>query len=85
MKTKVLKLILPAVAFLLALGTAFATHSMANTVDVPGYIQTGNPVQPCQVDKLCSTVGTITCTSSSGQVLYQLQGIECTNPLFERP
>lgn len=77
-------MILPTMACLLAVGMAFATQSYGNVADEVGYIQTGNPAQPCDSDKLCATTGSIICTSNDSETLYQLQGMQCTNPLFER-
>lgn len=84
MKVNFFKTVLPAMVFVLAIGTAFATHSEGSAVDEIGYIQTENPTQPCDADKLCATTGSTICTSDDSETLYQLQGMECTEPLFER-
>lgn len=60
MKTRFLKLVLPAFAILLAVGLAFATES--NTVSQVAYYQSPSGVMQVTVSNECIPEGQINCT-----------------------
>jgi hypothetical protein len=60
MKTRFLKLVLPAFAILLAVGLAFATES--NTVSQVAYYQTPSGVMEVTIGEDCTINGDISCT-----------------------
>lgn len=63
MKSTILKLALPVAAFVLASAGAVSTSSKDSAlVDLQGYRQTTNPLQPCESVKMCSDTGSNFCT-----------------------
>jgi len=66
MKTRFLKLVLPAFAILLAVGLAFATES--NTVSQVAYYQGPNGVMQVTASSDCEPFGKIDCTYFGNQL-----------------
>lgn len=69
MKTKILKLVLPVMAFVMAGILAFASEnkeSSPNTLLITGYIHQNGVCRSVQVD--CTNDGATSCTSSGLQV-----------------
>jgi len=66
MKTRFLKLVLPAFAILLAVGLAFATES--NTVSQVAYYQTSSGVMEVTIGDDCEPNGDISCKYFGNQL-----------------
>lgn len=88
MKTRIFKLGMPLVAFLLAIVFAFASDAQPDKADdafVTGYIFL-NPEDGCMpVPKDCNNIGEIPCTYF-GQQVYEFDNkTYCSNALTHRP
>ncbi|NDV17676.1 hypothetical protein GO009_16785 [Muricauda sp. TY007] len=77
MKSKFLKLVLPAIAIIMAVGLAFATEE--SNLMQPGYKATPDGPEPVETD--CVAEGEIQCTS--GIFLVYLDE-DLSIPLYER-
>ncbi|PZR20165.1 MAG: hypothetical protein DI539_11675 [Flavobacterium psychrophilum] len=88
MKNRIVKGLVPFGMFALAIAGTFMTTSMGSAdalAIVPGYIQTGNPLAPCQQTQIsCDTdVHTEFCRMGSTR-LYQLTAPNsCAAPLWK--
>lgn len=86
MKTKMIKMGLPGMAFLIAIALAFATDSKASEKEalITGYIfQNGHCVQ---APKDCNQIGALTCSYLGFQVFQnKISDTSCSVPMTHRP
>jgi hypothetical protein len=80
MKTRFLKLVLPAFAILLAVGLAFATES--NTASQVAYYQTPSGVMQVTIGEECEPNAEISCTYFGNQLYVEPTLV---TPLGRRP
>lgn len=84
MKTQILKLGMPLVAFLLAIVFAFANEpkpEIADNAIITGYVQTSTDCLP--VPKNCAPAGLIVCTFNGLTIHAEKNGTRCRNALYE--
>lgn len=82
MKTKILKIGMPLMAFLLAIAFAFATNEKPQTenVLVTGYIYSSKGCIETPHD--CTVEGNTTCKLGTQEVFRTKSGTQCDNPLM---
>jgi hypothetical protein len=81
---KKFRLILPAVAFVIAIGSAFASSLSPLT---QGYIKVTNPLQPCQTSVQCNNTGAI-CKDASNRDVFDgsvMSSTSCGTALLHQP
>lgn len=86
MKTKKVKIMMPAFAIMFAIVSAFATNvngKEKSSAIVPGYL---DAPEPCEVSIDCSDTGTIICTAPNGQQVFGKEnpnGTTCSLEVYQ--